>query len=799
MIKKYLRILNLAVICCFLCVTTASARVCFLPDSEDCGQGDTNMPEANSTVIPCDHKDCNDTSWYNKTYEECYKSGVCAYKRCKLTQEECEKTRQKNEKCNYDADTGCYYLTKIDKCSPLYNRTQNDIHGDCKECVDKQGSHWYCQYDNCNDLYPGSSPNPTCTDGTTKKKIGKSLKEGDCYICSTDSSPTKTCKQQNLVAKADCDTRTHTFTENKSVTASDAPCGTCTLKTCKQQGLVAKADCDTKNNTFTENKSVIASNAPCGTCTPKNTPKYDTYTIYAKVKCAGPYEEMDKCNDTDGQSWGNTSTNNVCPALLWNVSTGSDPLGHLYEWGYVTRPSKCADISYTNGVNSISPVKLADKDDECEDESDDVCKIAKLLGLTKDSIASDEELLAIGYTPSLNSYNLKLKITPKNKGNHEVYSFSNYETLSSKRKENSDYEYAFADNDNYISDLTYKEINIPFDGEKQYQYIGSLPTIYPVIRLKSGLAEQSKDANDISHAHGTVVYPPYYNDGRINVLNTHQESFYYISSTHWYITTSLNGGGCDYAYFSFAGASRNILSNIFTGYYVPSDLLGQIDLVRGDVFNYAGYFPSCKTKKIYSPYGPDEATSVSYYDKVNNYMKEHKNKNDRALPMGFKSGYVHKDGAIYIFEDGFDTASNYTELPGSECSTKTCANFGDYFSEEQKTEYEDGPLYTNFQQVTVPCSNLKCYTAELSKCEGDISTGTPNDTQLRNLGIPIETYEMSMYNTWVNSGENEESACKRLQRTLLESGDIGETDTFHKAILVPRSSKKCAVCYYRMG
>ena len=192
MIKKYLRILNLAVICCFLCVTTASARVCFLPDSKDCGQGDTNMPETNSTVIPCDHKDCNDTSWYNKTYEDCYTSGVCAYKRCQLTQKKCEKTRQKDEECKLDVGTGCYYTQKIDKCSPLYNRTQNDIHGDCKECVDKQGSHWYCQYDTCNNLYSGSSSNPTCQDGTTKKKIGISINEGACYICSTDPNA-ETC------------------------------------------------------------------------------------------------------------------------------------------------------------------------------------------------------------------------------------------------------------------------------------------------------------------------------------------------------------------------------------------------------------------------------------------------------------------------------------------------------------------------------------------------------------------------------------------------------------------------------
>ena len=189
MIKRCL-ILLLTVLC--LGASNVSARVCFLPDAKDCGQGDTNMPEANNTVIPCDHTSCNDTSWYNTTHEDCYKSGACVYKRCRLTQEKCEKTRQKNEECKLDVGTGCYYTKEIDKCSSLYNRTQNDIHGDCKECVDKQGSHWYCQYDTCNDLYSGSSSNPTCTDGTTKKQIGTSINEGACYICSIDPNP-ETC------------------------------------------------------------------------------------------------------------------------------------------------------------------------------------------------------------------------------------------------------------------------------------------------------------------------------------------------------------------------------------------------------------------------------------------------------------------------------------------------------------------------------------------------------------------------------------------------------------------------------
>ena len=309
MIQRCL-ILLLTVLC--LGASNVSARVCFLPDAEDCGQGDTNMPEANSTVIPCDHKDCKDTSWYNKTHEDCYTSGVCAYKRCRLTQEKCEKTRQKDEECKLDVGTGCYYTQKIDKCSSLYNRTQNDIHGDCKECVDKQGSHWYCQYDNCNDLYPGSSSNPTCTDGTTKKQIGTSINEGACYICSIDPN-SETCDTYQDEEKVGidrgcweckpCPSDRSKFQCTENIREGyEIKNGVCQIssqtQTCKQQKLVAQADCDTTTNTFTENKSVAASDAPCGTCTSNVTKR--TYTVYVNDDIV-PNDKDNLLIDTGGE------------------------------------------------------------------------------------------------------------------------------------------------------------------------------------------------------------------------------------------------------------------------------------------------------------------------------------------------------------------------------------------------------------------------------------------------------------------------------------------------------------------
>ena len=940
MIKKYLRILSLTFTCYCLCVTTASARVCFLPDSEDCGQGEiTNMTVTCESQGGYDTED--DCSKGKKTSQICYPNNDCYYRKCQYdSKADCEKHVNINRyKCLSETvdDTTCYYAvakscSEIDakfkssydpeteevddiitdanghKCYKTRKKYCNEINSNyrvacpslggkdtgrtgsdgaclmCYTCADKGYTEiglknlncWDCEKcpigltfkcsvkkdlatseykivssigsrlnpnaqiclkKNCADkflktekscasenrAFIPSTPAVRASDGVCGTCTLKTCKdqnlvaEADCDITANtftkDESVAasdapcgtctlKTCKQQNLVAEADCDTTANTFTKDESVAASDAPCGTCTLKTCKDHSLVAKADCDTKTNTFTENKSVIARNAPCGTCTPKNTPKYDTYTIYAKVKCAGPYEEMDKCNEFSmsydrSSFWGDPATNEVCPVLAFQ-GTGAYVLGQKYENGYVTTPSQCANISIYTKDNASTDFTQYNVDFNNNNENN----ILKNLGLSKDTLADDEELikLTIKNVKKIGISGLKLYIAPINQGDHEVYNFSNYETLSSKRNGNNDYEYAFADNHNYISDVTFKWVNLALDAEKQNQYIGSLPTIYPVIRLKSGLAEQESSnytyTDDTSHTYKTVVYPPYYKTE--GLTNGKEKSFFERARTEWQTTTGSEV--CDLAYFSFAGTSRNVLSEIYTAY--PGEFagisgrIGVIDLVKGDVFNYASYFPVCHSKTAYGKTNPA-------YDAQASYMKKHKDQNDRALPNGFKSGYVHKDGAIYIFEDGFDTASNYTELPKSECSTKTCADFGNYFTEEDKAFYEneDEPIYTNFQQVTVPCSNLKCYKADLDKCEGQTNgeTGFPNYNLWESKGISLPTSDFWLFNTWVNSGENEESACKRLQRTLLESGDFDETDTFDKAILFPDSSdKKCAVCIYKM-
>ena len=54
-------------VCLFLTISTASARVCFLPDSTDCGEGD--VAGSGNVDVPCQYSTC---PAYNTNYQKCY-------------------------------------------------------------------------------------------------------------------------------------------------------------------------------------------------------------------------------------------------------------------------------------------------------------------------------------------------------------------------------------------------------------------------------------------------------------------------------------------------------------------------------------------------------------------------------------------------------------------------------------------------------------------------------------------------------------------------------------------------------
>ena len=98
MIKRCLTSLVATLIVCFLACSSASARVCFLPDSTDCGEGEGkgDIVGSGNVEVPCQYSSC---PAYNSNYQECYdertynNAGVnvtCKQIRCKLSKSECE-------------------------------------------------------------------------------------------------------------------------------------------------------------------------------------------------------------------------------------------------------------------------------------------------------------------------------------------------------------------------------------------------------------------------------------------------------------------------------------------------------------------------------------------------------------------------------------------------------------------------------------------------------------------------------------------------------------------------------------
>ena len=324
MIKRCL-ILLLTVLC--LGASNVSARVCFLPDSDDCGQGEiTNM------TVTCESQGGYDTedkcSNGKKTSQICYPNNDCYYRKCQYdSKANCEKHVNINRyKCLSETvdDTTCYYAV-AKSCSEIDSEYKSSYNPETEAVddtiIDANGNKCYkthkkrCWEINtryqvaCSSL-GGQDTGRTGSDGTCflcytcadKEYIEIVAKDSHCWKCDKcpigptfkcevrkdlatseykivssigsrfDPNPQiclkKNCADKFLKTEKSCASKNLAFIPSKpAVRASDGVCGTCTLKTCKQQDLVAKADCDTQTNTFTENKSVTASDAPCGTCT----------------------------------------------------------------------------------------------------------------------------------------------------------------------------------------------------------------------------------------------------------------------------------------------------------------------------------------------------------------------------------------------------------------------------------------------------------------------------------------------------------------------------------------------------
>ena len=175
-------------------ISTASARVCFLPDSTDCGEGD--VVGSGNVDVPCQYSNC---PAYNTKYQTCYTERIynnggvnveCKQVKCSLSKSDCEKKEadpNSSQCCNFDSASGCYYMGSCKLCNrDVYDSEKNLGEGyNCYPCKDKNGTFYNCtaKEKECKDINPDYTSK--CADTQIAEEVEgiKDSHGNQCYTC----------------------------------------------------------------------------------------------------------------------------------------------------------------------------------------------------------------------------------------------------------------------------------------------------------------------------------------------------------------------------------------------------------------------------------------------------------------------------------------------------------------------------------------------------------------------------------------------------------------------------------------
>ena len=192
--KNKLKSLMLVLFFSAATISTASARVCFLPDSTDCGEGD--VVGSSNVDVPCQYSNC---PAYNTKYQTCYTERIynnggvnveCKQVKCILSKSECEKQEanpNSSQCCNFDNASGCYYMGSCKLCNrDVYDSEKNLGEGyDCYPCKDKNGTFYNCtaKEKECKDINPDYTSK--CADTQIAEEVEgiKDSHGNQCYTC----------------------------------------------------------------------------------------------------------------------------------------------------------------------------------------------------------------------------------------------------------------------------------------------------------------------------------------------------------------------------------------------------------------------------------------------------------------------------------------------------------------------------------------------------------------------------------------------------------------------------------------
>ena len=222
-----------------------SARVCFLPDSTDCGEGDVDVPEVQITCATYGGYETEAAcleARTNKTAQTCTLNSGCYYPKCAYDSERKCKNENPDKKClSQDVDgVKCWYSQPktcseqgykntpcaTDEDSGTVPNTLEASDGPCYKCTPKKE----CKY--ISNLYYG--PKDTCPQYTDRKDAGVTGKDGVCSTCEPQACSAINTAYKNAANQNTCGSDKVATKVTGTDSAADGPCYTCEDKpTCK--------------------------------------------------------------------------------------------------------------------------------------------------------------------------------------------------------------------------------------------------------------------------------------------------------------------------------------------------------------------------------------------------------------------------------------------------------------------------------------------------------------------------------------------------------------------------------------
>ncbi len=270
MFKLLNKLCFIGVLC--MAATPVFARVCFLPDSKDCGMGKPSEPPVCTTCCQYNSQEAAEAKIKDKT---------------------CEKAYQNDNKL-------CWYI----KCDTDLNHS-NGIYGSISECK---------------------------TAAKNAQVNSKCLVCGNCYKLVADP----TCKDKGYISKTTGCGKEYLGFKDNGETGSDGVCGTCEKLACSQMGgLQTAANCKT-GETFVLGDKVDGYSNKCGICETNSEPttitfkfKYTCNGGTCPSDVTGKIKYMFYGNGT-GSNVNNNISGTVIPKTLWN---NFESIGKELLWG----------------------------------------------------------------------------------------------------------------------------------------------------------------------------------------------------------------------------------------------------------------------------------------------------------------------------------------------------------------------------------------------------------------------------------------------------------------------------------